>query len=92
MSRIDVNEGLAFASAASTFLTKAVEAGVNHYREKLKDAVARLNILYPEIARLTAVSGTYSDELNAERSRNKDLVRENEALRKMIRDNIKKEI
>ena len=89
---IDIEEGLAFASAASVFLTKAVEAGTSHYRSKLVDAVARINILYPEIVRLYRLVDNYSKDLNEVRSRNSDLHRENAALAKMIRDNLKEEI
>lgn len=92
MSKIDVEEGIAFATAASTFLTKAVDAGIQHYRAKLIDAIARINILYPEITRLYKLISKYSYELNEERARNKELRMENEALRKMIRDNLKEEI
>ena len=74
-----VEEIIKFINGATNLISKAVDAGTNAYRSKLKEAVNLLNRAYAEIERLTKVCNDYSEHIKA-------LKIEIKVLEKMIRN------
>ena len=74
-----VEEILKLVNGATALLNKAVDAGINAYKSKLKEAVTLLNRCYAEINRLTKVCNDYSEH-------NKALKIEIAVLEKMVRN------
>ena len=52
-----------FITATMLFMEKAVDAGVNRYKERLKDSLELLRKAQAEIERLNRVVNNYSNEL-----------------------------
>ena len=54
-----------FIPATMLFLEKAVDAGVNRYRERLEDSLELLSQAKDEIERLNKLVNDYSNELES---------------------------
>ena len=54
-----------FITATMLFMEKAMDAGVNRYRERLKDSVELLKKAQAEIERLNKLVNEYSNELES---------------------------